>query len=122
MPAVNAVIELENMPVPVLSAVLVLNAVVGPVVVLQHTPRAVTVAPPALVIFPPLVAAACVIADAAVVVIIGGVGLSFLHECVKEIERINRITPEILNKFFMLIMLRLTFVIKVPNKFTVCFL
>ena len=29
------------------------------------------------------------------------IGLSFLHECVKEIERINRITPEILNKFFM---------------------
>ena len=68
MPAVNPVIELVNIPVPVLSVVLVLNAVVGPVVVLQHTPRAVTVAPPSLVIFPPLVAVVCVVADAAVVV------------------------------------------------------
>ena len=109
MPAVNAVIELVNIPVPVPSVVLVPDAVVGPVVVLQHTPCAVTVAPPSLVTFPPAVAVVCVIADAAVVVIIGGVGLSFLQECVKEIERINRITPEILNKFFMLIMLRLTF-------------
>ena len=56
MPAVNAVIELVNIPVPVLSVVLVLKAVVGPVVVLQHTPRAVTEAPPSLVTFPPLVA------------------------------------------------------------------
>ena len=73
MPAVNAVIELVNIPVPVLSVVLVLNAVVGPVVVLQHTPCAVTVAPPSLVIFPPLVAVLCVIADAAVVVRTGTV-------------------------------------------------
>ena len=73
MPAVNAVIELVNVPVPVLSVVLVLNAAVGPVVVLQHTPRAVTVAPPSLVIFPPLVAVVCVIADAAVVVRTGTV-------------------------------------------------
>jgi hypothetical protein len=56
VPAVNAVIELVNIPVPVLSVVLVLNAVVGPDVVLQHTPRAVIIAPPSLVIFPPLVA------------------------------------------------------------------
>ena len=62
---------LVNEPVPVLSVVLVLNAVIGPVVVLQHTPRAVTAAPPSLVIFPPLVAVVCVIADAAVVVITG---------------------------------------------------
>ena len=68
MPAVNAVIELVNIPVPVPSMVLVLNAVVGPVVVLQHTPRVVTVAPPSLVTFPPLVAVVCVIADTAVVV------------------------------------------------------
>ena len=68
MPAVNAVIELVNVPVPVLSVVLVLNAAVGPVVVLQHTPRAVTVAPPSLVTVPPLVAVVVVIEDTAVVV------------------------------------------------------
>src|ERR1035437_7428047 len=102
MLAVNPVIELANIPVPVPSVVLVLDAVVGPVVVLQHTPFAVTEAPPSLVTFPPLVAVVCVIADAAVVVIIGGVGLSFLHECVKEIERINRMTAEILNAFFIM--------------------
>ena len=73
MPAVNAVIELVKIPVPVPSVVLVLNAVVGPVVVLQHTPRAVTVAPPSLVTFPPLVAVVRVIADAAVVVRTGTV-------------------------------------------------
>ena len=73
MPAVNAVIELVNIPVPVPSVVLVLNAVVGPVVVLQHIPLAVTVAPPSLVIFPPLVAVVCVIAAAAVVVRTGTV-------------------------------------------------
>ena len=69
----NPVIELVNIPVQVLSVVLVLNAVVGPVVVLQHTPRAVTAAPPSLVIFHPLVAVVCVIADAAVVVRTGTV-------------------------------------------------
>ena len=69
----NPVIELVKTPVPVLSVVLVLNAVVGPVVVLQQTPRAVTEAPPSLVTFPPLVAVVCEIADTAAVVITGTV-------------------------------------------------
>jgi hypothetical protein len=56
--------------------------VVGLAEVLQHTPRAVTVAPPSLDILPPLVAAAWVIEDAAVVVNVGNEtgGFSlFLH-------------------------------------------
>ena len=38
---------------------------------LQHTPRAVTVAPPSEVTFPPLVAVVWVIFDAVVVVTVG---------------------------------------------------
>ena len=68
MTAVNPVIELVNTPVPEPSEVLVLNAIVGPVVVLQHTPRAVTDAPPpSAVTFPPDVADDAVIDVAAVV-------------------------------------------------------
>jgi hypothetical protein len=51
--------------------VLVLNAIVGSADVLQQTPRAVTDAPPSLVILPPLVAVVLVIEDAAVVVSVG---------------------------------------------------
>ena len=46
--------ELTNVPGPVPSVVLEL-AVVGFWVVLQHTPRAVTVEPPSVVIVPPIV-------------------------------------------------------------------
>lgn len=67
MPAVNAVIELVNIPVVPVSMVL-LPAVVGVEVVAQHTPRAVIVVPPSLVTFPPLVAVVEVIEDAVVVV------------------------------------------------------
>ena len=61
---------LVKVPVPEPSEVLLL-AVVGPVVVLQHTPCALTVAPPSLVTLPPLVAVVDVIADSALVVIAG---------------------------------------------------
>ena len=53
-------------PVPVPSDVL-LFAVVGFCAVLQHTPFAVTVAPPSDVIFPPDAAVVCVTEEAAVV-------------------------------------------------------
>ena len=60
------VIALVNEPVVPLSVVLE-PAVVGPVVVLQQTPLAVTVAPPSDVTLPPLAAVAFVIVLAAVV-------------------------------------------------------
>ena len=63
---------LTNIPVPVPSVVWE-SAVVGVWLVLQQTPRAVTVAPPSEVIFPPLVAVVAAILVAAVVVRIGGV-------------------------------------------------
>ena len=47
--------KLENEPVPEPSLVFEL-AVVGLVVVLQHTPRSVTVPPPSSVMFPPVMA------------------------------------------------------------------
>ena len=46
-------IELVKDPVPVALLVFVVSATVGPVLVLQQTPRAVTAAPPSLVTFPP---------------------------------------------------------------------
>ena len=52
--------ELANDPVPVPSAVFE-PEIVGPVVVLQQTPRAVTVNPPSLVTLPPVSAASEVI-------------------------------------------------------------
>jgi len=61
---------LVNVPVPVPSVVW-LPVVVGFVEVLQHTPRAVTVAPPSEVTLPPLVAVVWVISLAAVVVTVG---------------------------------------------------
>ena len=63
---------LVKLPVPVPSLVLLL-AVVGFWLVLQQTPRAVTVAPPSEVTFPPLVAVVWVIFEAAVVEITGRV-------------------------------------------------
>jgi hypothetical protein len=61
------------MPVPEPSAVL-LFAVVGLGFRLQHTPRAVTLAPPSEDTFPPLVAVIRRMFEAAVVEIIGGTG------------------------------------------------
>ena len=57
-------------PEPVPSVVLP-SLIVGLWLVLQQTPRTVTVAPPSLVILPPLVAIVDVIVDNAVVVIEG---------------------------------------------------
>lgn len=66
----KSVKPLTKLPVPAPSDVL-LFAVVGPVLVLQQMPLAVTVAPPSLVIFPPLVADPFVIDVIAAVVIEG---------------------------------------------------
>ena len=59
-----------KLPDPVPSDVLLL-LIVGPVAVFQHTPRAVTEAPPSLVIFPPPVAVLPVIPVTPVVVKVG---------------------------------------------------
>ena len=61
---------LTNAPVPVPSVVL-LSAVVGSAAVLQHTPRAVTLAPPSAVTLPPDAAVVVVISETAVVVTVG---------------------------------------------------
>ena len=63
-----------NTPVPVPSDV-VLSAVVGFADVLQHTPLAVTAAPPLEVTLPPLDAVVEVILDAGVVVTVGAAAL-----------------------------------------------
>jgi hypothetical protein len=73
--AIRLVIELVNVPIPVPSVVLVDKAMVGFAVVLQQTPRAVTAAPPSVLIVPPLLAVVLVIADIAVVVITGMVAV-----------------------------------------------
>lgn len=70
MPGDSPVIELVKLPGPVPLVVLD-PAIVGSGVVLQHTPRAVTLAPPSFVIFPPLVAEVEVIDDASAVVSTG---------------------------------------------------
>ena len=62
---------LANTPVPVPLIVLVDKAVVGFAVVLQHIPRAVTVAPPSLVTLPPLAAVIIVMAVVVAVVTVG---------------------------------------------------
>lgn len=62
---------LVNVPMPVPSVVLVDKAMVGFTVVLQHTPRTVTAAPPSVVMLPPLVAVVLVMAATAVVVMVG---------------------------------------------------
>ncbi len=62
---------LVNVPMPVPSVVLVDKAMVGFAVVLQQTPRAVTGAPPSVLITPPLVAVVFVMAVIVVVVMVG---------------------------------------------------
>ncbi len=69
---------LVKMPIPLLSLVFVVPAIVGFVAVPQQTPLAVTSAPPSEVMFPPEVAAVVVIPLIAVVVSVGISG-SFLH-------------------------------------------
>ena len=73
--AVNPVILLVNVPVPVPSTVLVVNAVVGLTLVLQQIPLAVMVAPPSEVMFPPDVAVVLVRFVGVIVVRIGVVGI-----------------------------------------------
>jgi hypothetical protein len=68
--AVKLVIELVKAPVPEPPEAQE-SAVVGALLVAQHTPRAVTEKSPALVTAPPLVAVVAVIALAAVVLTVG---------------------------------------------------
>ena len=67
-------ILLVKIPVPVPSVVFRFD-VVGLAVVPQHTPRAITAAPPSVAMFPPLVADVAAIAETAVVVRVGSVDL-----------------------------------------------
>jgi len=62
-------------PVPPPSFVFVLSDMVGPGVVLQHTPFAVTAEPPSVVIVPPHVAVVDVIALTVLVVTVDTVGV-----------------------------------------------
>ena len=64
-------ILLENDPVPVPSVVIVDRATVGLGLVLQHTPRAVTVRPPSLDMLPPLTAVVVVTPVMLVLVTVG---------------------------------------------------
>ena len=70
VPAVNPEIALVKVPVPVPSEVL-LFAIVGPVVVPQQTPLAVTGDPPSEVMLPPLLKLLAVIRVALLVVNVG---------------------------------------------------
>ena len=70
MAAVNPVILLAKFPVPEPSAVLE-SRIVGPVEILQQTPRAITADPPSTAIFPPLMAEVVVIEVIVVVVMVG---------------------------------------------------
>ena len=67
---------LVKLPAPVPFSVLVVNAIVGLTVVLQHIPLAVIIAPPSEVIFPPAVAVEIVRFDGVVVVRIDAVGIT----------------------------------------------
>ena len=69
--AVNPVMLLVNVPVPVPSTVLVVNVIVGLTVVLQQIPLAVMVAPPSEVMFPPDVAVVLVMLLIVFVVTVG---------------------------------------------------
>ena len=71
----SPVMLLVKLPVSVPSLVLLLE-MVGLEVVPQHTPRAVTLAPPSELMFPPLVAVVWVIELAEVVVRVGGLMIS----------------------------------------------
>ena len=74
MPSVSPVILEIKLPVP-LPLVVLLLFIVGLGEVLQHTPRAVTVAPPSEVTFPPHTALFGVIEVTFAVVILGMVAL-----------------------------------------------
>ncbi len=68
-------IELVKDPIPFPSDV-ILSPVVGSAEVLQHTPLAVTEAPPSAITLPPLEAEVDVILDTSVVVTVGVVALT----------------------------------------------
>jgi hypothetical protein len=68
--AVNPVMELKNVPVPVPSAVHT-SDVVGLTDVLQQTPLAIMDAPPSDVTLPPPLAVVCVIDETNAVIIVG---------------------------------------------------
>ena len=74
--AVSPVMLPVNVPPPVPLVVLVVSAIVGPDVVLQQMPRAITGVPPSELIFPPEVAGVAAIALAAVVVSVGSTGFA----------------------------------------------
>jgi len=76
---VNPVREPEKLPVPLPSVVL-LFAMVGLGLGLQHTPLAVTVAPPSDVILPPLDALVEVIEDIALVTMVGAVTIGLISQ------------------------------------------
>ena len=69
---VNPDIVLVNVPVPLPSAVVV-SAIVGLAVKLQHTPLAVTAAPQSEMTLPPLVAEVSVMLVTGDVVTVGGI-------------------------------------------------
>ena len=77
---VKPVMLLVKLPVPVPLTVLVVNAIVGLAVVLQHTPLAVMAAPPSEVMFPPLVAVVVVML-LIVFVAIDGILVNVVNVC-----------------------------------------
>ena len=79
--AINPVMLLVNTPVPVPSTVLVANAIVGLIVVLQQIPLAVIVAPPSEVMFPPLVAVVVNIPLVAFVLNVGVAVINVVNVC-----------------------------------------
>jgi hypothetical protein len=80
VPAVRPIMLLVKPLVPVPSDVLLL-AVVGDVLVSQHTPRAVIIAPPSLVKLPPLVAVVPVILLIPIVVMEGTIADKVVKVC-----------------------------------------
>ena len=91
VPAVSPVRLLVKMPVP-LPSVVWLSFTVGLCEVLQHTPRAVTVAPPSVVTLPPQVADVSVTLLAAVVVTEG----SWAEAVVVKLTSLPYVVPTLL--------------------------
>jgi hypothetical protein len=79
-----------------------LFSIVGAGDVFQHIPNDKTGELPSFVTSPPDMEEVKEISVTAVVVIPGGVGLSFLQELNRLNNKINRINPEIFNKYFIL--------------------
>ena len=72
-------ILLVKPPIPLPSIVFVLSAIVGLLLVLQHTPRVVTAAPPSMLTLPPLLEVVFVIALIAVVVKVANVNADVVN-------------------------------------------